>query len=109
MAEIKTISIEDDTISVNLNVSKEEYNLLKEDTKNLVVLPTAKLNELLTTGTIGNSNRIMLPNKLLRKNSIKKLLKHVNARIFEVNAKKLLLIKLEDIRPGVPQFEEDNS
>ncbi len=105
MAELKTINLEAEKIYVTLAVTKQEYDLLKEDTKNLVVLPAAKLNEVLTTGRIGNGNRIMLPNKVLKRNEIKELFKHVNARIFDADSKKLLLIKLEDNKRVVPNFK----
>ncbi len=104
MAEIKSITLEDETTILSIKVSKEEYELVKEDEKNLVILPASKSNEVLTTGKIGNGNRIMLPNKVLKRSSISKLLKHVKARIFGINEKKLLLIELEDNGQGIPKF-----
>lgn len=106
MADIRLINIEGDHMLVTLAVSKKEYSLLKEDTRDLIVLPAEKLDESLTTGTIGNSNRIMLPNKVLKKSGVKKLFKKLDARVFEVDSKKFLLIKLEDTNPSVPNFTE---
>ena len=70
-------------------------------------MDTESLNEKLTTGKLGNSNRIMLPNKILKKYGIKKLSKKVPSKIFEYNGNKLLVIKLEESKIGIPVFEED--
>ena len=94
-------------ISVNLSVSREEYDILKEDTSSLAILPVKTLAETLTTGTIGNSNRIMMPNKVLKEHDIQKLKKNVPARIFEVGRRKILLIMLEEKLKGVPEFGEE--
>ena len=106
MAEIKSINMEDDKTSVCLFVSDSEYNLLKEDNDDLVILPVKKLNEVLTTGKIGNSNRIMLPKKIMKAHKIDELPKNVEARVFSVNNCKFLLIKLAEKKIGVPEYDE---
>ncbi len=109
MARIRSINIEPDGISLNLRISESEYSLLKSPMGDVLLLPsdTSVLEELLTTGRLGNGNRIMLPNKVMKKYHVKKLHKKVPARIFEINGGRFLLIKLEEHKPGVPTFEEE--
>ena len=108
MATIKTIDMNGNDILLTLKISEEEYDLLKSKIKNLMVVPidTNLLNDELTTGKLGNSNRIMLPNKILKKYEIKKLLKKVPSKIFECDGNKLLVIKLEESKIGIPVFKE---
>jgi len=110
MAEIRSINIEHDGISLNLRISESEYSLLTSSRRDILLLPAdpSVLEELLTTGKLGNGNRIMLPNKVMKKYHVKKLHKKVPARIFEINGGRFLLIKLEEHRPGVPVFEEEH-
>lgn len=107
MAEIKSINVQTDGISVSLKITEEEYSLLKSPRGDMLLLPadSVALEESLTTGRLGNGNRIMLPNKVLSKYNVKKLYKKVPAKIFAVSGGRFLLIKLEDERPGVPSFE----
>ena len=109
MASIKTIDMNGKDILVTLKISEEEYELLKPKMKNLMIIPveTDALNERLTTGKLGNSNRIMLPNKILKKFGIKKLPKKAPSHIFESNGDKILVIKLEESKVGIPIFEEE--
>ena len=109
MAEIKSINMEPDGISLNLRISEGEYSILKTPRDNLLLLPcdSSTLEERLTTGRLGNGNRIMLPNKIMKKYHVKKLHKKVPARIFEINGGRFLLIKLEEDKPGVPVFKEE--
>jgi hypothetical protein len=104
MGELKRINLEDG-ITVELSLSDEEYRLLSRGRKVLVV-PTGDgfLGTELTTGKIGNGNRIMVPNRLLEINDIRRLKKKVPARIFEVNKEKFLLIKLEE-SSLIPDFK----
>jgi len=96
-------------ILVTLKISDEEYEVLKPKIKNLMIVPveTDALNERLTTGKLGNSNRIMLPNKILKKYGIKKLPKKVPSDVFESNGDKILVIKLEESKVGIPVFKEE--
>jgi len=105
MAEVKSINIEDGRITVSFSVNQKEYDLIKETAKDFAILPVDKLREQLTTGRLGNSNRIMVPKKFLERNKIEKLIKTVKARIFSIGGHKLLLIKLDEERPGVPNFD----
>jgi len=72
--------------------------------RNVLILPE-EFDEFLTTGKLGNSNRIMLPKKVLKKHAIE-LKGKVPAKIFDVNGRKFLLIKLEEIKIGIPKFKE---
>lgn len=108
MARIQTIDMKRDGILVTLKISEKEYEFLKPKSKNFLIIPSDNdaLDETLTTGKLGNSNRIMLPNKILKKYEIKKLLKKVSSRIFESNGNKFLVIRLEGADIGIPVFEE---
>jgi hypothetical protein len=109
MADIDSIDMKNDKILVNLKLTKDEYKLLKQSTKRLLLLPTESniLDELLTTGKLGNSNRIMLPNKILHRHNVTKLLKRVPSRVFDLDDEKFLLIKLQEFILGKPIFGEE--
>ena len=104
MAELKFVEKEGASITVKLSVSSSEYELLKKSEDDLIILPAnpVTLSEELTTGKLGNGNRIMLPNKILHKNSIEVLRKKLPSDIFEVEGCKYLLCKLDEKRAGVP-------
>jgi hypothetical protein len=101
--------MKNEKILISLKVCKDEYKLLRQSTKRLLLLPTESsiLDEFLTTGKLGNSNRIMLPNKILHKYDVTKLLKRVPAKVFDVNDEKFLLIKLQESALGKPVFGEE--
>lgn len=109
MATIQTIDIKNHDITITLKISEKEYEMLKPKNKEFLLVPTEShaLDETLTTGKLGNSNRIMLPNKILKKYEIKKLLKKVPSKIFEFDGNKLLVIKLEESEIGIPVFKEE--
>jgi hypothetical protein len=99
----------DSEIQVTLTMSKEEFALLKQRTDGLLLLPSdpVSLSKKLTTGKLGNSNRIMLPKKLLTKLEVPDPVKKVDSSIFRVDGDVFLLIKLNDAKQGVPVFGED--
>jgi hypothetical protein len=101
MAEICSIDIKKNDILVNVKVSKDEYRLM-------LLLPTNHefLNRPLTTGKLGNSNRIMLPKKILEKFEVKKLEKKAPARTFRIGDEVFLLVKLKKSTFGIPEFKE---
>ncbi len=103
MASIRSINMKDYEIIMKAVISEEEQKLLKE-MRNILILPE-EFDESLTTGKLGNSNRIMLPKKVLKKHSIE-LKGKVPAKIFAVNGRKFLLIKLEELKIGIPQFKD---
>lgn len=105
MAEIVSIGIKRDKITVILNITKQEHVLLGNITRDLILLPTDfKIH--LTTGTLGNSNRIMLPNKILSKYNITDFLKRVPAEIFKLDGEAYLLIKLQEPKSEIPVFDD---
>ncbi len=108
MAEISSIDMKKGDIIVNLKVSEEEYRLLGNNTSNLLLLPTSSnfLDRPLTTGKLGNSNRIMLPKKILEKFEIRELVKKVPAKTFHVGDEVFLFIKLKKSNLGIPVFKE---
>lgn len=96
MASIKTIEVEDRKVKVLFEMTKDELMALQNETNDVGVVPLSRFNETLTTGTIGNSNRIMFPKRLLRKHNIPVLPKHVDTMVLSINGKKLVVIKLQD-------------
>jgi hypothetical protein len=108
MADISNIEMRNGSIIISLDVSKDEYDVLKNETKDLMIIPTNQdiFSDELTTGTLGNSNRIMLPNKILKTHEIKSLHKKVPFAIFEIKEDKYLVIELQKKRVGIPRFED---
>ena len=109
MANINSIDINNDKIIVNLNITKKEYGMLKQKTDNLLLMPVDDntLNKKLTTGKLGNSNRIMLPKRVLADINMPELKKKVNSALFEVNDDIFLLIKLTDSKISIPVFGDE--
>jgi hypothetical protein len=109
MAEIKSIKLEDDHVILCLRLSRNEYDAFGNE-KELLVFPVSDnaLNEVLVTGKLGNGNRIMVPNKLLERHSIPKLIKNVKSKIFSINKRNFLLISLDEKMPGIPLFKEES-
>jgi hypothetical protein len=107
MADVSKIEIQGEDTVISLRISPEEYRLLRNRTTDLVLLPAdhKTLNLSLTTGKLGNSNRIMLPKKVLERESIAEPDKKVASRIFRVNGEALLLIKLRK-HEAIPRFSE---
>ena len=108
MADIQNINMRTGDIIVELRISNEEYELLKLKNRNLLLVPTDSevLNIALTTGKLGNSNRIMLPKRVLEEHRIAHLRKKVPAKVFEVDGDKYLVIQLVKSKVGIPEFEE---
>lgn len=111
MAELEKIEKKNNEIFVTLKISKEEHNILKNETNDLVVLPTNVnvLNEALTTGKLGNSNRIMLPKKMLKRSDIKSLEKRVRSKIFNIDEGGYLLIKIKGSEEKKPVLRWETS
>jgi len=103
MASLTSINFKNNKILASLEVSKEEYNSFKGE-KDLLVFPVSSLDLTLVTGTLGNSNRIMLPNKILKRNDIEILIKHVSSRIVKTKKGKYLIIQLEGPE-DIPKFK----
>ena len=108
MANIESIDMKNSKILIRLELSKDEYRLLDQSTRNLLLLPTERsiLKEELTTGKLGNSNRIMLPNKLLHMHNVTRLFKKAPSQIFGLDDEKFLLIKIQESIVGKPVFGE---
>ncbi len=106
MANIESMDIRDDKVLMRLELTREEYKALNQSTRSLLLLPTQAddLCEPLTTGKLGNSNRIMLPNKVLHKYNVTNVLKKAPSRVFDMGGEKFLLIKIQDSMVGRPVF-----
>ena len=106
MADVNSIDIKKDAIALTLNISREEYEFLKQATSDLMVVPISPkfMNHLLTTGKLGNSNRLMLPKKILDKLEVKRMEKKVAGRIFRLNNSVYLLTRLHGKKNGIPVF-----
>ncbi|MCK4714767.1 MAG: hypothetical protein KAT35_04275, partial [Candidatus Aenigmarchaeota archaeon] len=61
-----------------------------------------------TTGKLGNSNRIMMPKKVLQLFKIDELDKKVPAMLFRNAGSVYLLLKLKKSMLGIPLFEGDD-
>ncbi|MBU4246535.1 MAG: hypothetical protein ABIF85_01580 [Nanoarchaeota archaeon] len=109
MAEIKSMDMHDGKIEIKLSISNDEYRILKHHMSNLTIFPCEKdtLTYSLTTGKLGNSNRVMLPKKFLESFNIKELDKKVPSNIFVLNGDAYLLIKIKSSKAGIPTFKED--
>ncbi|MBN2331164.1 MAG: hypothetical protein JXC85_05095 [Candidatus Aenigmarchaeota archaeon] len=109
MADIRSIDMHDNRIDITLTINRTEYKLLKHNMSDILILPCGKdsMIHFLTTGKLGNSNRIMLPKKLLAKYKISTLEKKVPSNIFKVDEDAYLLIKIKKSGLGVPTFKEE--
>jgi len=107
MAEIRSIDMQNGGIEIRLSIDTDEYKILKQHTTDLIILPCGKdalINEL-TTGKLGNSNRIMLPKKILERFKIGTLEKKAPSNIFIKDGDAFLLIKIKGSEIGMPKFE----
>ena len=105
MASIISVDFKNNKILVSLRVSREEYKSF-EGEADLLILPVSSLDLTLITGTLGNSNRIMLPKKMLERECIEEMDKKVPAQIFKINGDAFLFIKLRRSNIGIPKFED---
>lgn len=103
MATIRSINMENDEVMLTAAISNDENKSMK-GARDIIILP-CEFDEELTTGKLGNSNRIMLPKKILKEHNIE-LKGKVPAKAFVMNGKKFLLIKLDEKVAGVPKFKE---
>jgi len=108
MAEIKTIDMQNGGIEIKLSISKSEYNNLKNHTKDILILPRGEdsLTYELTTGKLGNSNRIMVPKKMLEAFKVHEMEKKAHSNIFIVDGDAFLLAKIRKSEIGIPKFRE---
>lgn len=108
MAIIRSVDIHDQEVVAHLKLSPKEYKQLNQNTVDLLLLPSCAtaLKLELTTGKLGNGNRIMIPNRLLKEHNMSVMSKKVPAQVFDLDNDKFLLIKLKDSQPGVPIFPE---
>ncbi|RKZ28301.1 hypothetical protein DRQ26_01380 [bacterium] len=103
MAIIRSVKMENGEIILSLSITDEEYKFISGAKE--VIIATENFDEFLTTGKLGNSNRIMLPKKILKKHGIE-LRGKVPAIILKEGGRKFLLIKIDEKKKGVPKFEE---
>ena len=110
MAEIRSVNVKKDELFLNLKVSSEEYEFLKQTTSEIALIPTGQrfMSQPLTTGKLGNSTRLMLPKKSLDRLEVKKMDRKVPGRIFKIEGNVYLLARISGKRKGVPVFEGDN-
>lgn len=109
MAEIRNIDVRKNDIELKLSISREEYKIIQNNTRDLIVLPhnIETLKHSLTTGKLGNSNRIMMPKKILQLFKIKELDKKISSNIFALNGDYFLLSKIKKSCEGIPKFRDD--
>ena len=106
MADLVRFEKDDGKVLLTFSLSADEYGLVKESEDDVRLLPVGEdcFNLRLTTGQLGNGNRLMLPNKMLERNEID-LIKKIPSRIFDIGGEKYLLCKLAK-KKGVPHFKE---
>lgn len=107
MGKITKIEMGDTVIFITLSVSPSEYQYITPNIEDIILFPPNKMDMSLTTGKIGNGNRIMVPNSLLKKEDIPILRKNVPSMVLTVEGKKYLIIELEDKTPGIPHFKDE--
>jgi len=97
MADINSIKIGKKDILLTLKISMDEYKLIDNSLKNLLIIPsdTNFLTQNLTTGELGNSRRMMLPKKVLKKYDRLYLQKKIPGRIFEINNRVFVIAELK--------------
>jgi len=105
MANIVSVDVKEGRFSLSLEVSRDEYASLGSATQDILLVPLGSFSESLTSGTLGHSNRIMLPTKVMRKHGIDVLPKKVPAGVSELLGSKFLVLKLVDRQVGVPSFK----
>ncbi|MFH0956335.1 MAG: hypothetical protein V1813_00575, partial [Candidatus Aenigmatarchaeota archaeon] len=105
MAEIKSVDMNGGQIQLKLSVSQEEYKILRYHTSDILVLPGGRdtMKYLLTTGKLGNSNRIMLPKKIMEAFEISTLDKKVPMSVFIIDDNAYLLIRIKKSEFGIPK------
>jgi hypothetical protein len=108
MAEIKNIEMVSGGIELNVSISMEEYKILEHHLTDIAVFPCGResLVYSLTTGKLGNSNRIMLPKKILESFKITTLEKKAPSNIFMLDGSAFLLVKIKESDFGIPKFWE---
>ncbi len=109
MAEMKGIDMHDGEVEIKLSINRSEYKILKHHMTDIILLPCGKdsLIHHLTTGKLGNSNRIMLPKKIMGQFGIEKMEKKAPSNIFILNGDAFLLIKIKKSELGIPKFKEE--
>jgi len=105
MAQLRHVNFKDNGIMADFSLSSEEYATFREE-KEFILLPISSFDLSLVTGTLGNSNRIMLPNKILKKHEIETLIKNASSKIVKNKKGKFLVIKL-DGPDGIPKFGDE--
>jgi hypothetical protein len=96
MASLDSIKIQNGSVFITLKADLEEYKLLNHSVKDLLLLPSDNnfLSQIMRTGALGNSKRLMLKKKFLKLNEFN-LEKDVNSRVFQLNDEVFLLVKLK--------------
>ena len=109
MARILNVDLSMGRKLLQVELTDLEYELISPQTGNLLLLPTdaAHMPEKLSTGDLGNSNRIMVPHGLLRRYDVPPLREFgkVPGAIFKTSIGTYLLADLTSHRAGVPKFE----
>jgi len=98
MAKILNVDLSMGKKILKVELTDQEYELIAPQTDNLLLLPTdaAHIPQMLSTGDLGNSNRIMVPHGLLRRHGVPPLreLGKVPAAIFNTGIGTYLLTDL---------------
>lgn len=92
MSQVKSVEFEGDRMNITLTLTKDEYDRLETQHRNLIILPLNNgfFERKLTTGKMGKSNRIMLPEMFLKGHRITKLVRESPSKLFEIDGGKHL-------------------
>jgi len=96
MSEMSSIKFKEDGIYLTLKISKEEYELLGNETADILVVPAGvkSMNKVLTTGKLGNSTRLMLPKKAMDTLGLKVPDKKVLGKLFRIKEGVYIVVRL---------------
>lgn len=104
MAVVKSLIVNDDILMI-LKLTGDERKRLAGSRYVLVFPADGELPETLTVGKLGNSNRVMVPKKLMKKYGISSLPRKAPAGLFESGGEKFLVVRLQE-SGRVPKFAE---
>jgi len=104
MAVIKSFDL-DTGIVAEVRLTRDEYEALAS-ARYIMLVGAEDFPERLTVGKLGNSNRIMVPKRLLKKHGITSLPKKAPTAFLEYGGEKFMIVKLSEAARNVPQFRE---
>lgn len=105
MAKLKSTELRKDKVVICFSMNKSEAIGFPCTDKQFMVLPAEALDDQLTIGELGNSFRLMLPRKFLRKHEIDEnnLPKKAHGTIFKFGKDKYLIVRISESKARTPR------